>query len=443
MSSATGGVVRSSGGRGSHPAAGGGEVDLVVLVNGFPRLSETFVLQELLDLERRGIRLLVVALSRPAELVRQEALGRLRARVEYVPDKRGISRPRATRAHAALMRHRGRDYGAALAELAQAPDFTPGVLRRATILGSRLVRLGSPPLYVHFAHKPATIGRFAARLAGVPYALSCHAKDIWLTPPDELAAKVRAAEVVLTCTAAGRAELARHATGRTPVLLAYHGVATDTAPIRHARPAPLRILTIGRLVEKKGHDLLIRAAALIRRRGIAFQLRIVGEGVEWAHLQRLVHQLGVERDVTFLGPLSADEVEGEYASATVFALACRVVANGDRDGLPNVVLEAMTHELPVVTTTAAGADEAVDHERTGLLVAPEDPDALALALERVLRSTSLAARMGRAARTTVCDRFNRTDLLPAVSTALTDAGLIGETIGLASGDAADEASRAA
>jgi glycosyltransferase involved in cell wall biosynthesis len=368
----------------------------------------------------------------------------LRARVEYLPEKRVVSRRRAARAHAALLRQRGALHGAALAELAGAPDFTPGVVRRATLLGSRIVRLGSPPLYIHFAHKPGTIGRFAAKLAGVPYALSCHAKDIWLTPPDELAAKVRAAEVVLSCTAAGRDELARRAAGRTPVLLAYHGVGTDVPRIRQARPAPPRILTIGRLVEKKGHDLLIRAAALLRSRGSAFQLRIVGEGVEWARLQRLVHELGVERDVTFLGPLSPDEIEAEYASATVFALASRRVPNGDRDGLPNVVLEAMTHELPLVTTTAGGAAEAVDDEHTGLLVAPEDPDALAVALERVLASQHLAARMGRAARATVCDRFNRTSLLPTVSSALTDAGLIPGTIEPAYDSAAPgEATRAA
>lgn len=437
------GNVGPSDGRPWHATPSGGEVDLVVLVNGFPRLSETFVLQELLDLERRGLRLLVVALSRPAEIVGQEALGRLDAQVEYVPEKRAISRLRAARAHAALLRHGGRNYAAALAALIRAPDYSPGVIRRAAVLASRLVRLGSPPLYIHFAHKPGTIGRFAARLAGVPYALSCHAKDIWLTSPDELTAKVRGAEVVLACTAAGQRELARHCDG-CPVLLTYHGVATDVAAVRRPRPTPPRILAVGRLVEKKGHDVLIRAAALLRDRGIAFQVRIVGEGVEWARLQRLVHRLDLDGHVSFLGPLSPGEIETEYESATVFALASRQALNGDRDGLPNVVLEAMTREVPVVSTTAGGVAEAVDNDRTGLLVPPEDPDALALALERVLKLPGLAARMGRAARKAVRDRFDRTDLLPAVSAALTDAGLIPETIRPArDARAAIEARRAA
>jgi glycosyltransferase involved in cell wall biosynthesis len=400
------------------------EVDLVVLVNGFPRLSETFVLQELLDLERRGLRLLVLALSRPNEVVRQEALCELRARVEYVPEKIAISRLRVARAHGTMFFHRGLGYGVALGGVARCPEATVGVMKRAVAVASRLVALGSPPLYIHFAHKPATIGRMAARLAGVPYALSCHAKDIWLTPPDELAAKVRGAEVVLVCTADGKEELERHAAGATPVQLAYHGIDVNVVPVRRAATGPPRILSVGRLVDKKGHDLLIRAAALLRDRDVSFTLRIAGDGIEWARLQRLVHELDLSAQVTFLGPLSSREVEAEYESATVFGLACRHGANGDRDGLPNVVLEAMARELPVVSTTQGAAAEAVDHPRTGLLVAPEDPEALASSFEKLLRSPRTANEIGRAARMSIRERFDRERLLPTVAAALTDAGLI-------------------
>jgi glycosyltransferase involved in cell wall biosynthesis len=415
----TGGGLSSSTGR---------EVDLVVLVNGFPRLSETFVLQELLDLERRGVRLLVMALSRPGEIVRQEALSRLRGRVEYVPERIAISRRRVARAHAALLRRRGAAYGAALADLVRAPDFAPRLLTRAVLLASRLTRLGSPPLYIHFAHKPGTVGRFAARLAGVPYALSAHAKDIWLTPPEELAAKVQGARVVLTCTEAGQTELARHSGGMTPVRLVYHGVDVEVDAGRRALLGPPRVLSVGRLVEKKGYDVLIRAAALLRDRGAAFTVRIAGEGVEWPGLQRLVHEHDLGQHVTFLGPLSPAEVETEYESAMVFALACRQLPNGDRDGLPNVVLEAMARGLPVVSTTHGGAAEAVDDERTGLIATAEDPGALALALERLLTQPEFAARLGRAAAVSARERFDRELLLPAVAGALADAGLIEATV---------------
>lgn len=403
-------------------------VDLIVLVNGFPRLSETFVLAELLHLERLGARLQVVALSNPDEVVRQEALGRLRAPVFYLPDKALIPRRRIARAHAVLAHARGPSYPAALLDLRGSPDWTPGTLKRAALLAHWTVRLGSPPLYVHFAHKPGTIGRFAAKLAGVPYGLSCHAKDIWVTPPEELRRKVRDAEIVLTCTEDGRAELARHASGATPVKLAYHGVDLGAAVARAPAASPPRVLTVGRLVEKKGHDVLIRAAARLRERGVRFTLRIAGEGPEWSRLQRLVHELDIDREVTFLGPLSPGELRREWAQASVFALGCRCLPNGDRDGLPNVLLEAMVNGLPVVATDQPGINEAVQHEYSGLLVVPEDAGAFATALERVLNEPRLGEVLARNAQRAVCERFDRERLLPAVAGALADAGLLAQRV---------------
>jgi glycosyltransferase involved in cell wall biosynthesis len=404
------------------------DTDLVVVVNGFPRLSETFVLQELLDLERRGLRLRVVALSRPEEDVRQEELAHLRAPVEYVPAiDRARRRLAARAAHAALLLHRGPGYLAALADVAVSPDYTRMRLDQAAIVAHRLVRHGSPPVYIHFAHKPGTMGRFAARLAGVPYALSAHAKDIWLTPHEELAAKLRDAEVVMTCTEEGRQELERIAGGATPVRLVYHGVDVDARRPRARAPGPPRILSIGRLVEKKGHDTLIRAASVLRARGADFRLRIVGDGVEWPRLQRLVHELGLTEHVAFLGPLSPEEVRAESAAASVFALGCRVLVSGDRDGLPNVVMEAMVQGLPIVATAMAGISEAVEDGASALLVAPEDPEAMAAALQRVLDDPALAARLGEEAAAVVRRRFDRRATLPSVAGALAAAGLVPAT----------------
>jgi glycosyltransferase involved in cell wall biosynthesis len=405
--------------------AGGRDVDLVVLVNGFPRLSETFVLNELLDFERRGLRLHVVALRRPEEIVRQEALEKLRAPVEYLDDGTLWSRRLAVRtAHAALLLRRGASYFDALADVLRSPDFSRSALAGAALLAHRLLRLGSPPLYVHFAHKPGTHGRFAARLAGVPYALSAHAKDIWLTPPPELKAKASDAEVVLTCTEEARAYLQGLVRGATQVHRVYHGV--DVPPLlpQTDRGGTPVVLLVARLVEKKGVDLLIRAAALLRVRGADFVVRIAGEGPDWARLQRLAHELRVADQVSFLGPLTESEVRAEYGHATVFALPCQVLPNGDRDGLPNVLLEAMAHGLPVVSTTLAGVREAVVDGESGLLVAPRDEVGLADALERLLGDGALRARLGTNARRWVAERLERQANLPAVHTALASAGVI-------------------
>jgi glycosyltransferase involved in cell wall biosynthesis len=419
--------------------------DLVVIVNGFPRLSETFVLQELLELESRGLNLMVMALARPPEIVQQDALARLRAPVEYVPALTPARRRLAARAsHAALLLQGRQRYLAALSDIVTSPDYNRMRLDQAAIVAHRLARLGRPPLYIHFAHKPGTIGRFAARLADVPYALSCHAKDIWLTPADELRRKLEDASVVLTCTREGAAELERHAAGATPVRLVYHGTEIPAGPPRRM-PAPgtPRILTVGRLVPKKGHDVLIAAAAALREQDTAFQLRIAGEGPEWPRLQRLVHELELGDRVIFLGPLTPAEVREELATATVFALACRRTPDGDRDGLPNVVLEAMAGELPVVSTTLAGVAEAIQDGASGLLVAPEDPAALAAALQRVLGDPALAARLGRGAGERVRASFDRRHTLPHVFATLAQAGLVPPDRPIAVEDAGPAGRRAA
>jgi glycosyltransferase involved in cell wall biosynthesis len=403
-----------------------GRIDLAVVLNGFPRLSETFVLHELLGLERRGLRLHVVALRHPEETVRQEALDRLQADVEYLPDLADAAPRLAVRAaHAALLLRRPRTYLNGLSDAISSPDFSRTNLRRGAILAHRLIRLGSPPVYVHFAHKPATIARFACLLAGLPYGLSAHAKDIWLTPDRELARKVRDAAVVLTCTAEGARHLERLGGRHTPVRLVYHGVDIDPDLRRPGASAEAPVvLTVGRLVEKKGHETLLRAAAIVRDRGHAFRLRIAGEGVEWPRLQRLVHEFRLEERVAFLGPLSESEVELEYLSADIFALACRELDNGDRDGIPNVLLEAMAHGLAIVSTAGAGVAEAVADGDSALLAAQRDVVGFADKLERLLVDPLLRERLAHRARQRVAESFDRSANLPRMFAALAEAALI-------------------
>jgi glycosyltransferase involved in cell wall biosynthesis len=287
-----------------------------------------------------------------------------------------------------------------------------------------LLRLGSPPLYVHFAHKPATVGRYAALLAGVPYGLSTHAKDIWLTPAAELARKIHDATVVLTCTEEGHRYLCQLSAGQTPVTLAYHGVDVEDDPQPSPRERKPVVLCVARLVAKKGHRTLLRAAAILKQQNVDFSLRIAGDGPEWPRLQRLVHELELGDRVCFLGPLSEHEVRTEYRRADVFALPCCQLENGDRDGIPNVILEAMAHGLPVVSTSASGVKEAIVHGESGLLAAQEDEFAFAAYLERLLGDRELRERIGRQAHARVAKRFDRASNLPTVLEALYAAGLI-------------------
>lgn len=407
------------------PASSTAGCDLAVLVHEFPKLSETFVLADLLALEDRGVRLHVFSLRRPQAELAHTATGRLRAPIEYLPEISGRQLSLLTRAiHASLFARAPRRYLLALAEIYASPDYSRLRLQQALLLARSLRRLGTPPLYIHFAHKPATVGRFAALLLDVPFAVSAHAVDVWTPPVRELRVKLRDAKVVLCCYREAQQFIAGIVDGHTPVELAPHGVDIPPEPSR-TEASPAMLLAVGRLIEKKGFDTLVRAAALLRDRGLKFRVAIAGDGPLWPTLQRLVNELELDEVVRFLGPLTQEELERHFASATAFVLPCQVAADGNRDGLPNTILEAMVRELPVVSTTLPSVREAIDDEQEGLLVPPQDPVALAGALARILDDQSLRERLGRAARERIVREHNRAVLAPRVFGALQAAGLIG------------------
>jgi len=399
--------------------------DLAVLVNEFPRLSETFVLGDLLGLEAAGTRLHIFSLRQPEVELAHEAVEHLRAPVEYLPEFSGRQRRLLLRAiQAALFLRDPRGFARGLAEIYASPDYSRSRLEQALLLARRLDRIGSPPLYVHFAHKPATIGRFAALLLGSPFAISAHAVDVWTTPVPELRAKFRDAQLVLCCYEESRDYVRQIANGTTRVELAPHGVVIPPQPAREEESPPV-LLSVGRLVEKKGFDTLITAARAMRDRGLDFQVRIAGDGPLWPNLQRLVGELDLADTVRFVGPLTAQELEPHYAAAAAFVLACRVGSDGNRDGLPNTVLEAMARGLPVVSTTLASVEEAIIDGEHGLLAPPDDHTALAMALERLLNDPQLRSKLGSAARARVLERYDRDALASHVHTLLGSVGMIG------------------
>jgi len=251
---------------------------------------------------------------------------------------------------------------------------------------------------------------------------------VWTSPVRELRVKLRDAEVVLCCYREAQQFLAGIVDGRTPVELVPHGVEIPSDQ-RREEASPAVLLSVGRLIEKKGFDTLVRAAALLRDRGLEFRVAIAGDGPLWPTLQRLVNELELGEFVRFLGPLTHAELEERFAAATAFVLPCQVAPDGNRDGLPNTILEAMARGLPVVSTTLASVQEAISDDRHGLLVTPRDPTALADALQRLLSDRSLRGRLGRAARKRIAAEHDRQQLAPRGFDALVAAGLIGGTVG--------------
>jgi glycosyltransferase involved in cell wall biosynthesis len=392
-----------------------------IVVKRWPRLSETFVLNEILGLERAGMQLRIYALMDPREPTAQGAINEVAAPVSYLRT--------GTRADWRVL------FAAQLASLRAAPwrylrTLAYVLLRRrhrSTFVhffeSARLVALlgehGVTHVHAQFAHGPTSVAHFAHLLGDMPFSFTGHAKDIYLSAPDLLAVKISAARFVATCTAHNVAYLRALVapSDQTKIHLVYHGVATERfRPAPRASVAresaktatPIRMISVGRLVEKKGFSHLIRACALLRERGNRFALSIYGTGPLRDELARLIEDLAVSDIVKLQGSRTQKELITLYRKADLFVLSPYILESGDRDGIPNVLMEAMAVGLPAVATDVSGIPELIEHERSGLLVPPRDEVALAAALERLLdpaHGLGLRARLGSGGRHRVVEHF--------------------------------------
>ncbi len=389
---------------------------IAYLVKTFPRLSETFILNEILGLERLGVDLHIFSLKRPEEPAVQPAVAHVQAKVTYVPSLAPQFRPddiaRLLFCHTVLACAGLRRYALA----AKFHFFKRGRSRlkdflQAGYLAWALRKEGFEHLHVHFANVPATVAELVQRFIGTPYSLTAHAKDIYLTPADELARKIRSAECVLTCTAYNQRYLAGLADGQTPVRLAYHGIdltrfSASSRAGSAAESEPPLILSVGRLCEKKGFQYLIRACRLLKDHGHSFRCQIVGYGELREQLQRLIAAHGLEEEVFLSGSMTQDQLAALYLRARMFVLPCVVTDNGDRDGIPNVLLEAMASGVPVISTDVSGISELVRNEENGLLVEQQNVLALAEAMEILLLRRDACCRLAKNGRKTVLHSFS-------------------------------------
>ena len=382
------------------------------ILKGYPRLSETFIAQEIAALERRRLDILIVSLRRPTDARRHRLHDTIRARVLYLPEYLLLEPLRVLRAWWKIRRIA--NYASArrlwLRDLARDP--TPNRARR---FGQALVLAAELPedvkhLHAHFLHTPASVTRYAAALLGLPWTGSAHAKDIWTTPEWEKREKLGSCEWLVTCTRTNREHLAALAPPGKVELL-YHGLDLARFPrnaaigsARDGSSEPVVILSVARLVEKKGTDVLLEALARISP---ALQWRFVhvGGGPLLKSLQGRAARLGIERRVTWRGALTQDEVLAEYRKADVFALASRIARDGDRDGLPNVIAEAQSQGLACVATRVSAIPELVRDGQTGILVPPNDAEALARALESLLIDPARRRALGQAAQARIREGF--------------------------------------
>ncbi len=395
-----------------------------IVVKRWPRLSETFVLNEILGLERSGLPLRIYALMDPHEPAAQKTVGDVQAPVSYLRTGTPADLLSLLVAQLSMVRRAPwrylRTLGYVLARRRHRSTFVH------LFEGARLVALlrehGVTHLHAHFAHGPTSVAHFAHLLGDVPFSFTGHAKDIYLSPPDLLAAKIAAARFVATCTGHNVAYLRELAapTDSAKIHLVYHGVDTDRFSLKplnngldtgNESAMPVRVIAVGRLVEKKGYRYLIRACALLRERGYRFTLDIYGSGEQRDELLALINSLGLGEVVQLQGARTQDKLLAIYRQAALFALAPYVLESGDRDGIPNVLMEAMSVGLPVVATAVSGIPELIVDGRSGLLVPPQDETALADAMGRLLdpvHGPAFRDYLGSGGRERVVEHFDAT-----------------------------------
>ncbi|RMD98239.1 MAG: colanic acid biosynthesis glycosyltransferase WcaL [Calditrichaeota bacterium] len=378
-----------------------------IILKGYPRLSETFITNEIMLLEQLGLRLHIFALRNPGESKIHENVKKVRAKVTYIPDYFWRSFFAIIGSNLRLWLRQPGTYWTAfrfalLRSLRQKSSSTIKRFSQAAYLVERC--LDSTPVahfHAHFSHGPTTVAFFASWLTGIRYSFSAHAKDIYLQEPVFFRQKIHGAEFVVTCTEFNRAHIEKISSATTPIYRAYHGV-----DIRYFKPSfahgfknelPV-ILSVGRFVPKKGFPVLIKALKILRQKGFSYQAYFIGGGPEKEKLEALIARLDLNDNIQLLSKMCQKEVLEYYRQADLFALACEVQEDGDRDGIPNVLVEAMAMGLPVVSTNISGIPELIAHEENGLLVPEKDPEAMAGALIRLLTDAELANRLARAGR---------------------------------------------
>lgn len=401
------------------------------IVSLFPKLSETFILREMIGLETLGHRITVVSLKRENEPVVHKEAALFRDRTIHPGSLVAVilgSAATALRHPLLVLRIVAR---IAISHAGGGRGFHPvamltclALVPAALYLARRLRAEGIQHVHAHWASYPALVAWIIGRVSGIPYSVTAHAHDLFLPNP-MLAEKVRDAAFFATISEFNRALLIQACGSGALDRLRLIRCGIPLAEFPYGDPSraeePAHVVSVGRLVDYKGFDVLIRACGILRDRGVAVRLTIVGEGPERRSLEALVGELNAAGMVTFAGSRRQEEVRGIMRNAALFALACVKGKDGQQDGIPIVLMEAMALGLPVVSTRLSGIPELVKDGQTGLLARPGDAGHLAAAMERLLQDDELAASLRRDARTWVEIEFDLDRWVGKLSESLAEA----------------------
>ncbi|WP_421870076.1 glycosyltransferase family 4 protein [Motiliproteus sp.] len=391
---------------------------IAVVLKGYPRLSETFIAQELYQLEQRGLELMIVSLRHPTDRDTHPIHQQIQAPVLYLPEYLHQEPLRVIRGFFSALRRPG--FGRALRswwkDLRREPSRNR--IRRfgQALVLSRELPASVQQLYAHFIHTPASVTRYCAQIDALPWSASAHAKDIWTLEDWELREKLAELEWLVTCTQANTEHLKGLSDDPERVELLYHGLDFDRFPApkqqqnnktasRDGSDQPVRLISVGRAVEKKGYDHLLNALAALPPE-LNWHFTHIGGGTLLNKLQAQAAELGLSDRIDWLGALPQLEVLERYRNADLFVLASQVIGDGDRDGLPNVLMEAQSQQLCCLATNISGIPELIDHRHTGWLVEQRDVAGLSAALEQLIRQPELRQQLAEAGYDRVTEGFS-------------------------------------
>ena len=388
---------------------------IACIVKGYPRLSETFIAQEIHALEQAGIDIVIYSLRHPTDLSIHPIHKKINARIRYLPEYLYQHPYRCIRALFTALFNPA-FYGAFwgfIKDLRR--DFTTNRGRRfgqALVLANE-IEADRQWIYVHFLHTPASVAAYTSKLVNLPWSCSAHAKDIWTSAHWDLREKLDELQWLVTCTQSNVDFLGKLSNQPEKVTLLYHGLDLSRFPAPSIASDAngkdpdkvVSLISVGRAVNKKGYDVLLQALSKLDRL-LNWKMIHIGGGPLLEELKEQARDLSIDSRIKWLGAQNFESVIKCYQDADLFVLASRIDEDGDRDGLPNVLMEAMSQALPCIATNISGIPELITNRKNGIMVEPESAEELSLVISELIQSPKLRAQLGNKGYLTVSENFS-------------------------------------
>lgn len=387
---------------------------LAFVLKGYPRLSETFISQEIRALEIAGIKIDIFSLRKPTDKFTHNVHKKIKAPISYLPEYLHREPLRVFKSWTKVRHLKGYKTAFKIWISNLIKDPSRNRIRRfgqAMVLANELPK-NIQHIHSHFLHTPTTVAFYASKILDLPFSISAHAKDIWTTPLWDIKEKISECNWIVTCTSSNQ----KYLSGLTSkkIQLVYHGINFENFPQQPNNTStnsgkhtdiPIVILSVGRLVEKKGYNILLKSLANLPY-DLNWSFEHAGTGPLGKELRQQAKELHIEDRILWHGPLPQNQILQLYQKADIFVLASIVANNGDRDGLPNVLMEAQSQSLPCICSNIPGAKELIAHNETGLIVEQNSIQDLTDTITTLIKQPAKRLKIGKAGEKRIRQYFS-------------------------------------